>query len=188
MYALIQDGQIISYGALPDKVYTNGRWYDLRTSDTELIAEAGYVKVVENPRPEDTETVVYDNWDVELVDGVPTMIWRSRTLSQEEIDQRAQMALEQANAEKLQTNTTADLVKLKTAIDELQTLLGDNTVVGSIRKWRGEVTNTYSRDSQRALADLLINQTQANRRVARQVLRLAKNMVGDFESADVGEE
>lgn len=37
----------------------------------------------------------------------------------------------------------------------------------------------------RALADLLINQTQANRRVARQVLRLAKEMVGDYDDADV---
>ena len=40
----------------------------------------------------------------------------------------------------------------------------------------------------RALADLLINQTQANRHVARQVLRLAKEMVGDYDDADVGAE
>lgn len=86
MYALIQEGQFVSYGALPDKVYANDRWYDLRNNDTALIAEAGYVLVVEVPRPEDTETVVYDNWDVKLVEGVPTMVWRSRTLSQEEIE------------------------------------------------------------------------------------------------------
>lgn len=40
----------------------------------------------------------------------------------------------------------------------------------------------------RALADLLINQSQANRRVASQVLRLVKEMVGDYDDADVGAE
>lgn len=88
MYALIQEGQIVSYGALPIKVYVNDRWYDLRFSEN--VAEAGYVEVVEEPRPIDTETVIYDSWDVELRQGVPTRYWVPREKTAEEIAAEAE--------------------------------------------------------------------------------------------------
>lgn len=40
----------------------------------------------------------------------------------------------------------------------------------------------------KALADLLIADAQATRRIARQTLRLARAMVGDYSTADVGTE
>ena len=99
-------------------------------------------------------------------------------------------AQRQQVAEQLQQDTVADLTKLTQAITDLQTLLGDNTTDGSIRSWIGPITNsqTLSGSEGKALARLVISQAQANRRIARQVLRLAKSMVGDYSSADVGED
>ena len=58
--------------------------------------------------------------------------------------------------------------------------------MGSLRQWRGTVGNQYSAATLRALADLVITEAQATRRVARQTLRLAKQMAGDYTRADVG--
>jgi len=86
----------------------------------------------------------------------------------------------------LVTDTTGDLAKLNRAITDLALLLGDNTTSGSLRQWRGSVTNQYSAATLRALADLVITEAQATRRVARQTLRLARQMAGDYSSGDVG--
>ena len=115
-----------------------------------------------------------------------------------------------ANAAALAADTTADLTKLRESIDALALLLADESTVGSIRNIMGPSGATAGTSSLRALkaqnntavvsaasvkalidasialAQLSINDAQAGRRIARQTLRLARHMVGDFSSTDVG--
>lgn len=93
-------------------------------------------------------------------------------------------------AGQLAADTTADLTKLREAGDTLALLLADNTTSGSIRAWKAPITNsqTVTGAQAKALADLLIADAQATRRIARQTLRLARAMVGHYSSADVGTE
>lgn len=118
MYALVQEGQIVSYGALPEKVYANDRWYDLRTQDPETIAEAGYVLVVEEPRPVNTGTTVYDTWEVELREGVPTQYWVGRELTQQEIDDMAAAEIARVEEEKKQAVLEATVALMETAHED----------------------------------------------------------------------
>lgn len=118
MYALIQDDEIVSYGALPDKVYANDRWYDLRTQDPEIIAESGYVLVVEEPRPNDTETVVHDRWEVEMRDGVPTRYWIPRERTPEEIQAEQDAIAAQVQEEKKQAVLEATVALMETAHED----------------------------------------------------------------------
>ena len=83
-------------------------------------------------------------------------------------------------------DTAADLGKLELAISQMATLLGDNTTIGSIRSWRASLSNPPKTAELRSLADLLIDQTRANRRIARQTLRLARAMASNYTTADVG--
>ena len=117
-----------------------------------------------------------------------------------------------AIAAQLEADTTADLTKLSDSIAVLALLLGDATTVGSIRQVIGTTTDAAGTTTLRALgkqtntavvsaasikglidrcidlAQLSIDDAQATRKIARQTLRLAKAMVGDYGSADVGTE
>ena len=88
----------------------------------------------------------------------------------------------------LAADTKNDLTKIRDSIDELAKLLGDSTTVGSIREWKAPITNnaTLTGAQGKALADLLIKACQQNRAIARQTLRLARSIVRDYSSADVG--
>ena len=105
-------------------------------------------------------------------------------------DARVAARQQAATRDALAADTTADLTKLRGAIDALALLLADNATVGSIRAWKAPITNgqTVTGAQAKALADLLIADAQATRRIARQTLRLARSMVGDYSSADVGTE
>ena len=125
-------------------------------------------------------------------------------------DAAAVAAAKAAVAAQLQADTTADLDKLRQSIDALAVLLADDTTVGSIRATIGPTAATAGTGSLRALkaqtnANVVlaasikalidrcidlgkcqIDDAQATRRIARQTLRLARQMVGDFPTADVG--
>lgn len=88
-------------------------------------------------------------------------------------------------------DTAADLPRLREALDgPIATLLGDNTVAGSIRAWIAPITNsqTLTGSEGKALARLLIDVTQQVRLVARQTPRVAAQTVGDYSSADLPDE
>ena len=125
-------------------------------------------------------------------------------------DAAAVQATLATNAAILAADTTADLTKLRESIDALALLLADEGTVGSIRNIMGPSGATAGTTSLRALkaqsntavvsaasvkalidasialAQLSINDAQAGRRIARQTLRLARHMVGDYSSTDVG--
>ena len=121
----------------------------------------------------------------------------------------AQAALAATTAQ-LTTDTAADEAKIAQAIADLLTLLGDDTTAGSIRAIVGPSTATAGTTSLRALrqqsntavinaasikaligltidlAQRVIDDAQATRKVARQTLRLARLATGDHSSADIG--
>jgi hypothetical protein len=208
MHARIAAGAIVEVGTptrLP--VYFNGRWWDCRDAATRdaYIAAADWRLVVEVARPADTPTTTHD-YTVTLVGNVPTVTYVARPWT---VPEAAAYAAG-INAETIKADTTADLANLTQAIADLATLLEGDTTVGSIRNLMGpsgavagtgnlralaaqSSTAVISAASVKALirvnidlAQLSINDVQATRRVARQVLRLAKALVGDYTSADVG--
>jgi hypothetical protein len=118
----------------------------------------------------------------------------------------------QTVAATLTADTTADLAKVLAAITDLQTLLGDETVTNSIRQVMGPTGAVAGTGSLRALkaqsssavvaaasikalidltttlAQRVIDDAQATRKVARQTLRLARLQVSDLTSSNVGPE
>ena len=125
-------------------------------------------------------------------------------------DQAAATAAQGVVQTTLAADTAADLAKLTAAITALATLLADDTTVGSIRNAIGPAGAVAGTGSLRALkaqtnanvvlaasikalidrcidlAQRQIDDSQATRRIARQTLRLAKILVGDYTTADVG--
>jgi hypothetical protein len=184
MHALIQNDQITQVGPRPRIWWDGDRWHDLREDDGTQAAALGWLPLTTEPRPDDTPTYTWDRTKPSLVDGLPVVGWTQRLWTEAELA----AALEGDIAQQLQQDTAADLTKLRDAIDQLATLLGNNTTAGSIRSWKSPITNndTLTGAQGKALADLLISEAQATRRIARQVLRLARSMVGDYSSSDVG--
>ena len=185
LYALIQDAAVAQVGPLPKLWWDGTRWHDWRDLATAATnpAASGWLPVAETARPADTATTTAD-YSVTLAAGMPTVTWTPRPWTAEELAARQQAT----TRDTLTADTTADLTKLREAIDSLALLLADNTTVGSIRAWKAPITNSQNVTGAqaKALADLLITDAQATRRIARQTLRLARSMVGDYSSADVG--
>lgn len=188
LYAHITDGTIDQIGALPALWLGPTRWHDWRGDPATWAtqpADWGWLPVVETPRPDPIDGGIHES-AIELVDGLPVRVWTWRPWTAEELAAREQ----QANQQALTTGTTTDLSKVRDAIDKLAILLADNTTSGSIRAWKQPITNaqTLTGAQGKALADLLIGHAQATRKIARQVMRLAKLQVGDLGSVDVGAE
>lgn len=94
MYALVINDQIINVTPnLPSgaRDLETGAWITPPNGQwtTELAASVGYIPVVQEPRPADTETLVHYRLPTELIDGVPTDRWVSRERTQEELDAQA---------------------------------------------------------------------------------------------------
>lgn len=125
-------------------------------------------------------------------------------------DAAAAQAALAATAAQLTTDATADEAKIAQAIANLLVLLGDDTQAGSIRAIIGPSGATAGTTSLRALrqqsntavvnaasikaligltidiAQRVIDDAQATRKVARQTLRLARLATADYSTADVG--
>ena len=205
-YALIQNDRITHVGPLPRIWWDGDRWYDWRDPATAAInpAASGWLPVTDTARPADTDTTTTD-YSVELIAGQPVVTWTPRPWTAAEL-----AASQQATTrDTLTSNTRSDLEKLNKAIAKQATLLGAATAPGSIRAILGNAdpagttslralkaqTNTAVVTAQSIkaligfvidLAQLQIDGTQASRIVARQVLREAKLLVEDLDSADVG--
>lgn len=159
----------------------------------------------------------YDNTTrtVTTRDATTGAIISTRPFTAEEnaaADAQAAQAILDANAAQLAADTAADLAKVTQSIADLAALLGDDATTGSIRNLVGPSGATAGTTSLRALAaqsntavvtaasvkalirinidlaQLTIADVTATRRVARQVLRLAKVLAGDYGSTDVGVE
>lgn len=207
LYAHVAGSTVDTVSNLPRLYFDGTMWHDWRGPGPWRTqpSSAGWFPVATTQRPVDTDTTTHDE-SVALVDGLPVQTWTPRPWTADELAARAQAA----NAATLQADTTADLTNLREAIDALAVLLADDTTAGSIRQVMGPAgaaagtgslralkaqTNTavVTAASVKALIDLnitlaqrSIDDAQAGRRVARQMLRLARAMVGDYTSTDVG--
>ena len=67
MHALIRNDAIVLTGPLPYPTWPDpatGRWWDMR--DPEQVAEAGWVEVVIEPRPDNTATTTWERTEPDL--------------------------------------------------------------------------------------------------------------------------
>ena len=101
-------------------------------------------------------------------------------LAQELNYREQQRALAEAEAI---SRVSLDNPKLRAALDaDIATLLGDNTVAGSIRSWRSTVSNTYDAAVLRALGSILISVVQVLRLTLRQTIRISGQVSHDFSA------
>ncbi len=101
LYALVKAGAIVQTGNLPAVWYDGARWWDLRGATDTKAAQAGWLPVVDTPRPADTATTTTD-YSVTLVTGKPTVTWTSRARTTDEISADARLDDLTARVERLE--------------------------------------------------------------------------------------
>ena len=90
MHAYVTDGTIQAVGRLPRSArrLDTGQWIlGLHDASVNLQQACGWYEVMDTDRPDDSPTTTHDR-TVELVDGVPTVVWTERPLTDEELFQR----------------------------------------------------------------------------------------------------
>ena len=166
----------------------DGRSWDFRVPSVrdEWLALNGWLPVAETPRPADSLDGVWERSIVVSPDsGAPVFQWVLRPWTDGERSARATEAVRS----ELSATATADNQKVLDSISGLATLLGDAATPGSYRQWKNQPNATItSAAGLKALVDLLIGHARADRRIARQVLRLSKLTTGDLATSDVGPE
>ena len=90
MFALVTDDTIQAVGRLPRSArrLDTGQWIlGLPDAPVDLQQACGWYEVTDADRPDETETTTHDR-TFELVDGIPTVVWTERPLTDEELFQR----------------------------------------------------------------------------------------------------
>lgn len=93
-YAKIIDNTITDLGRLPRSArrLDTAQWVmGLADAPVELQRATGWVEVADTPRPDDTDTHTHDR-SVELVKGVPTVVWVERAWTETEVEARERAA------------------------------------------------------------------------------------------------
>jgi hypothetical protein len=115
-YAIVVDDTILKIGSRP-KAYLNHT--GLQYATDEQLAAIGILPVVDTPRPADTATHTTER-SVELVAGVPTVVWTSRPWTAEELAARTA----EANATLMRADVDQALDGLRAIINSSGTLTG----------------------------------------------------------------
>lgn len=94
-HALVIDGTIVAVGRLPEaaRTTTDGRWVKVREGTVAEQMECGWFAVVEADQPADTASTTHAR-NVELVQGVPTVVWTERPKTEGEMAGEAKAAQE----------------------------------------------------------------------------------------------
>jgi len=93
MFALVTDDTIQAVGRLPRSArrLDTGQWIlGLPDAPVDLQQACGWYEVTDADRPDETETTTHDR-TFELVDGIPTVVWTERPLTDEELFQRERL-------------------------------------------------------------------------------------------------
>ncbi len=147
MFAHVSNGTIDEVGT-PPPYYHDTRWWDLRTGDLSVLAQAGWYPVVQAQRPVESSTTTWD--PVFTFDGVSSVqqTWVSRLKTPDEL-----------NAETASINKQA-------LLDKMRSVLGANanaiTQLDTFSAGTAALTNTQ-RDE--ALRDLANRQARAFRQL-----------------------
>ena len=117
-YCLVQNDTIVEGpGGLPDVWNDGARDWDLRPMDAAQLAELGWFEVIETERPPNTDLTTWDS-TVEVVDGIPTVVWAERPWTSEELAaDESQQNVSQMTAE---SNEAVD--KLVLVVENLNAL------------------------------------------------------------------
>lgn len=87
-YVLVTDDTIQSIGGLPRSArrLDNDAWVmGLANASTEAQQACGWYEVADTDRPDDTATTTFDR-SIELVEGVPTVVWTERDKTADELN------------------------------------------------------------------------------------------------------
>jgi hypothetical protein len=110
-YAIVEDGAIVRTGSLP-KAWRNHT--GLQYATDEQLAAIGILPVVEVAQPADTATHTFER-SIELVAGVPTVVWTARAWTAEELAARTAA-----------TNDTAMRAEVDQALDGLRAIINSS--------------------------------------------------------------
>lgn len=126
MYAFIQNNVIQSVsGLLPlsARRLDTGEWVlGLSDAPAEMQQACGYYEVVETAEPAPSNASMVVESTVDLVNGVPTMVWSERAMTIEE----QQAATEASNRSAIETNLIADLAAMQAIIDDTNANINTN--------------------------------------------------------------
>jgi hypothetical protein len=117
-YAIVVDDEILKIGQRP-KAWRNHT--GLQYATDEQLAAIGILAVVDVPRPADTATHTFER-SVDLVAGVPTVVWTPRAFTVDELAARTR----NANRDAL-----TDLQVLTARIADIKTFLTDPDVIAA---------------------------------------------------------
>lgn len=81
---ILDNGDLLHPYRVPNVLRLSDGDHDLRSGAVELLASFGIFEVVETTRPADTDTTTHDR-TVELVAGVPTVVWTQRAKTDDEL-------------------------------------------------------------------------------------------------------
>lgn len=87
-YALVTDDTIQRTGQLPRSArrLDNDAWVmGLANASTEAQQACGWYEVTDTAKPDDTDTTTHDR-SIELVGGVPTVVWTERDKTEDELN------------------------------------------------------------------------------------------------------
>ena len=164
IHALVTDGTIVRTG----RVEQAGDLWQIIDGDTitghpdpDEVAALGWLPVTDTPRPDDTADTTHD-YSMQVVDGLPAVVWTPRPKTPEELADEAAAAKEQTLRQQAHDSLTA----LRTSIDTLKAITD---------KANADIGPRDTKDVARE-----------TRRVARQVLALTRLLLGALESSDTG--
>lgn len=168
-YAHITDSVIQAVGRLPQSArrLDTQEWVLGLADATVTLREAcGWFPVTDTTRPEDTATTTHDR-TVELVAGVPTVVWTERPKTQAELDAEQETA----------NRTTIDQA-ITDALTRLQELV-DAPAIPAVPN--GTMTNAVLSDVVRALRDHAQDTRAGAQEVALTLRRTIRLVRGDYD-------
>lgn len=167
MYVNVTDDPLIEVNRVPPSArrIDSGEWVlGLRDASADVQQATGWYQVVEVARPADTATDTFQR-TVELVNGVPTVVWTQRPWTTEELAARTAFA----NQATLTTQVA----------DNIATLL---TSVTALNEITARTNATINANPAATIKDL----TRELKTVARQTIRVARLVARQLDTTDSG--
>lgn len=172
MFAYVVDGVIERTGDVPPSArrLDNGDWVlGLARASVDKLAAVGWHEIVDVDRPDDTSTVTHDR-SVELVDGVPTVVWTARDFTPGEL-----------SALQSKSNRYAVDAAIIAAVAELDRIAAA-AVLPTLPS--GTLTTAQLSVVVRSIRDAVQDNRAGVQRVARTLKHTVRMVRGDFDGVD----
>lgn len=172
MFAHVVNGKIRRVGSMPPsarRLDSNDWVLGLGSASAKTLAACGWFDVVESVKPDDTDTHTFDR-SVEMVGGVPTVVWVERPWTTAELSAIA----DRANRSAIDDAITA-------AIDELDRITSADPVPAVPS---GTLTTAQLSGVVRAMRGSVQQNREGVQRVARTLKHTVRMVRGDFDGVD----